>query len=68
MEKKNVEIRSIEDRLEAARSYHRAGNLVRAEEEYRKILEEQPHNPEATHLMGLLALQMGKLEIAEHFF
>lgn len=63
-----MELRTIEDRLEAAKSYHRSGNLIKAEEEYRKILQEQPDNSEATHLMGLLALQMGKLDIAEHFF
>lgn len=68
MDKKKVELRTIKDRLEAAKLYHRSGNLAKAEEEYRKILQQEPHNAEATHLMGLLALQTGKLDMAEHFF
>ncbi len=68
MDTKKIELGTIKDRLEAAKFYHRSGNLIRAEEEYRKILEEEPFNAEATHLLGLLALQMGKLDVAEHFF
>ncbi len=66
--KPKFEIGTIKDRLEAAKIHHRAGNLRVAEEEYRKILEEEPYNAEATHLLGLLAMQTGKLEIAEHLF
>lgn len=67
MEKKDLKLGTIKDRLEAAKHLHRSGNLPRAEEEYRKILAEEPNNSEAHHLMGLLALQMGKLDIAKYF-
>ena len=67
MGKEKFEIGSIKDRLESAKFYHRSGHLARAEEEYRKILQQEPNNAEATHLMGLLALQSGKLDVAEHF-
>ncbi len=67
-DKTKLDIGSIKDRLEAAKVHHRSGNLKLAEEEYRKILEEEPFNAEATHLLGLLALQSGKLDMAEHLF
>jgi len=56
---------SLKDKLEAAKSYHRSGNLVKAEELYREILEQDPSNAEATHLLGLLAMQVGKFELAK---
>ncbi len=67
MEKKDKKtIQSLEDKLESAKLYHRGGNLEKAEKLYREILKEEPYNAQATHLLGLLAMQTGKLEIAEH--
>ncbi len=68
MNTKKVELNTLKDRLEAAKFLHRSGELIKAEEEYRKILTEDPTNGEAHHLMGLLALQMGKFDVAETFF
>lgn len=58
---------SIEDKLDAAQLYHRAGNLPQAEEMYREILEEDPRNPEAYHFMGLIALQGGQPQVGKEF-
>ena len=40
--------------------YHRAGRLAEAEEIYRKVLAEEPENPDALHLFGVLAHQVGQ--------
>ena len=46
-------------RLEEARALHRAGKLAAAEPIYRRVLEDEPANPEALHLLGVVALQRG---------
>ncbi len=58
---------SVEDKLDAAQLYHRAGNLPQAEEMYREILRDHPNHPEAYHLMGLIALQVGQPSVAKEF-
>jgi tetratricopeptide (TPR) repeat protein len=58
---------SVEDKLDAAQLYHRAGNLPQAEEMYREILRDHPEHPEAYHLMGLIALQVGQPSVAKEF-
>ncbi len=67
MNKENKKkILSLEDKLESAKLYHRGGNLEKAEKLYREVLKEEPYNAQATHLLGLLAMQTGKLEIAKY--
>ena len=64
----NTEVfRDTQDMLNTAQHFHRAGKLQEAEDLYRKILDQEPHNPDATHLMGLVALQVGKLELSREF-
>ncbi len=46
--------------LERAVAGHRAGDLAAAETLYRRILEMQPDNPDALHLLGILATQSGR--------
>jgi tetratricopeptide (TPR) repeat protein len=58
---------SVEDKLDAAQLYHRAGDLPQAEEMYREILRDNPQHPEAYHLMGLIALQVGQPSVAKEF-
>ncbi len=64
--KLNSKIITLEDKLESAKLYHRSGNFEKAEKLYREILKEEPQNAEATHLLGLLAMQMGKLDVAQY--
>jgi len=49
--------------LEQAVADHRSGSLDRAEKIYREILGRDPGNPDALHLLGLIATQ--KKEFAE---
>jgi len=43
--------------LESALNYHQAGYLPQAEQLYRQILQSQPDDLDANHLLGLLLLQ-----------
>lgn len=47
---------SLTDALE----HHQAGRLSQAERIYRELLEREPRNAEALHLLGVLAHQCGK--------
>ena len=44
--------------------HHEAGRLAQAEAIYREVLAQQPNHPEALHLMGVLAGQAGRLDVA----
>ncbi len=50
--------------LAEALQFHRAGQLIEAEQLYRQILETQPDHPEALHLLGVAVLQRGSAEEA----
>ena len=50
----------IRQALEAAVSLHRAGRFQAAETAYREILEREAGNPDALHLLGVLAAQTGE--------
>ena len=50
---------SIDDALQAAAHHHEAGRLREAEGIYRRILARVPDDPDALHLLGLVALQRG---------
>jgi predicted TPR repeat methyltransferase len=50
--------------LQTAAAHYRAGRLREAEEIYRRILLAEPDRAEALHGVGLLALQVGKAELA----
>ena len=47
-----------------ARQQHKAGELEAAERTYRKILETEPDQPDALHLLGVIAHQCGRNEEA----
>ena len=43
---------------------HRAGNLHQAELLYRQVLQSEPQNVNALHLIGLIAHQIGRSDLA----
>jgi len=49
--------------LQTAMQHHQAGRLDEAEPIYRRVLDEQPHNVDALHLMGVLQSHRGKAEV-----
>ena len=51
---------TIMQRLAQAIGYHQAGRLTEAEALFRGILKESPREPEALHLLGVLAHQAGR--------
>jgi predicted O-linked N-acetylglucosamine transferase (SPINDLY family) len=55
---------TIQQALELALSLHRAGRLGDAEQLYRRILSADPKQIEALRLLGVLANQAGKPELA----
>src|SRR5690349_5398119 len=50
--------------LQQGLAHHQAGRLNDAEMVYRRVLAEQPDNPDALHLLGVLATQVGRAEAA----
>jgi Flp pilus assembly protein TadD len=48
--------------LHTATEHHRAGRLPQAEAIYRQILALNPKDPDALHLLGVLATQVGHVE------
>ncbi len=46
--------------LAKARELHKAGHIHEAEQVYRRIIESEPRNAEALHLLGLAAHQTGR--------
>jgi len=53
--------------LEAAMNHHRNGDLAGARAAYEAVLEAEPQNPDAHHLIGMIAYQTGNAEAAiEH--
>jgi protein O-GlcNAc transferase len=50
--------------FQLALQYHQAGNLAQAEQVYRQILEANPQHADALHMLGVIALQLGRHELA----
>ena len=58
---------TISEALAIGIQHHRAGRLQAAEQIYRQILQAQPNQADAWHLLGLIAQRVGKHAIAiEH--
>src|SRR5436190_341231 len=55
---------TISDAFAIAVQHHQAGQLQAAEQIYRQILAVDPNQVDALHLLGVIALQMGKHELA----
>jgi predicted Zn-dependent protease len=50
--------------LQAAVGFHQAGNAGEAEQRYRQVLAAEPEQPDALHLLGVLAFQVGRADVA----
>jgi protein O-GlcNAc transferase len=48
----------------AAAKHHQAGRFVEAEAGYRRVLAAMPNHADAMHLLGVIALQAGRYEVA----
>jgi tetratricopeptide (TPR) repeat protein len=48
---------NVQQRLEVALGHHQAGRLAQAEALYRQILAQFPQQPDALHLLGMLAYE-----------
>jgi predicted O-linked N-acetylglucosamine transferase (SPINDLY family) len=53
--------------LDLAIQYHQRGDLRQAEQLYRQILQAEPHNADALHLLGVIAQQVGRNDAAIDF-
>jgi len=55
---------NLQSLLQRAVSAHGAGNLVEAEALYRQVLAKDPDHPTALYLLGVVALQVGRPDVA----
>lgn len=59
---------ALQHALEQGLHHHQAGNLRAAEPFYRQVLQTEPEQPMALHLLGVIAQQIGHHETALDFF
>lgn len=59
---------NVSQLLQTAVEHHQSGRLREAEAIYRSVLGEQPDNPNALYLLGVVALQTGQPEAARKRF
>ena len=52
--------------LQKAIQYHKSGQFQKAEHQYRRVLETDPNQPDALHLLGVVAYQTGNFDQAVH--
>ena len=58
---------TIPEALAIAIQHHQAGRLQAAEQIYRQILAVEPNHADALHLLGVIASQAGKHEVAVEY-
>ena len=55
---------TIQQAIDLGVQHHNAGDLPKAEGIYQQILEAEPNQPVVLRLLGTIALQVGKHDIA----
>jgi len=55
---------TIQQAIDLAAQHHNAGDLTKAEGIYKQILQSDPDQPVALHLLGVIAHQVGKNDVA----
>src|SRR5438105_2699839 len=55
---------SLQEALAAGIRHHNAGQLQEAEVVYRQILQQYPNQPDALHLLGVIAHQVRRHDVA----
>ena len=68
LQKEHMMELTIEQALYQGVSAHREGKLQDAERFYKAILQSQPTHPDANHNLGILAMSVGKTDIALTLF
>ena len=58
---------TIPEALAIAIQHHQGGRLQAAEQIYRQILAVEPNHADAIHLLGVIAHQVGKHEVAVEY-
>ncbi len=56
--------RELRQALQAAITLHNAGKLEQAEVLYRRVLQQEPREPDALHMLGVIAYQTGNYPAA----
>lgn len=57
----------IQQKLQVGLQYHKSGNIDQAQIAYNEVLEADPDNADAWHLMGDIACQIERYDLAEEF-
>ena len=57
-------MQSVSQIMDLAVKFHQGGNLHEAEVRYRQILQMDPRHADALHLLGLIAHQVGRSDLA----
>jgi len=55
---------TLQEALDFGLQQHTVGDLTKAESIYQQILQTHPNQPDALHLLGVVAYQTGKYDIA----
>jgi tetratricopeptide (TPR) repeat protein len=58
---------TIEEAYNLAQERHRAGNLAEAEKIYRQILAQNPNHDPTLNMLGVMAMQAGRPDVAAEF-
>ena len=65
---KNQKVINLNSELQKAMSFHNSGNFIKARSAYKTILNSDPTNFDALHLLGVVETQTGNLDVAiKHF-
>jgi predicted O-linked N-acetylglucosamine transferase (SPINDLY family) len=54
---------TLDQLLRQAIAHHQSGRLGEAERLYRQILTHQPNHPDATHYLGVIAVEVGQFDV-----